>query len=94
MKEFVQNLRMSAKCNAGSDNDVISAVLLAHSMRTFFLFLTFSIISLHRGAAEPAFFARIRRFGWPEQRFERDSAKNMSEFGQNMTEFGRSNGRK
>jgi len=57
----MSDLRMLTRCNALAAKDVISVVIPTHSIFTFFLFLTFSIISLHSAAAKPLVFARIRR---------------------------------
>jgi hypothetical protein len=60
---FRPELCMSTKCNALAVKSLISAAIPAYSMSIFFLFISFSITSLHSTAAEPAFFAKIRRVG-------------------------------
>jgi hypothetical protein len=80
-------LCMSTKCNALAVETPISAAIPTYSMSIFFLFLSFSIISLHSTAAEPAFFAKIRRLGDSEPRLDRNSTKNMVEFGLNLAKF-------
>jgi hypothetical protein len=60
---FGSELCMSTKCNALAVKTPISAAIPTYSMSIFFLFLSFSIISLHSTAAEPPFFAKIRRVG-------------------------------
>src|SRR5690348_2684294 len=80
------DLLMSAKCNALAARNAISVVIPTHSIFNCFLFLTFSIISLHSAAAEPPVFAKIRRSGRSEPE---DSTRNMGKFGLDLTQFGR-----
>jgi hypothetical protein len=78
-----------AKCNTQAASNPISYVSPAHSISNSFLFLTFTIISLHSTAAEPPFFAKIRRFAWPEPPLDGGSTENMSKFALKMAKFGR-----
>ena len=84
----MSHLVMSIKCNALAAKNGISVILLTYSIFNSFLFLTFAIISLHPIAVEPAFFARIRRSGRREPRFDANSTKKMGKFGLNMGKFG------
>jgi hypothetical protein len=77
------------KCNARVLSNPISYVSPAYSIFNSFLFLTFAITSLHFTAAEPPFFAKIRRFAWPEPPLDGDSTENMSKFALAMAKFGR-----
>jgi hypothetical protein len=77
------------KCNAQAVSNPISYVSPAVSISNFFLFLTFAITSLHSTVAEPPFFAKIRRFAWPEPPLDGGSTENMSKFALNMAKSGR-----
>jgi len=60
---LILDLLMPTKCNALAVRDAISLVIPTHSIFSSFLFPSFSIISLHSVAAQPAVFAKIRRLG-------------------------------
>jgi hypothetical protein len=85
---FMSDLLMSAKCNALAARNAISVAMPTNSISNSFLFLIFSITSLHSVAAEPAVFAKIRRLSRSEPRLAGDSTKNMSKFGLNLAQFG------
>jgi hypothetical protein len=82
-------MSIRAKCNAQAASNPLSYVSPAHSISNSFLFLTFAITTLHSIAAEPPFFARIRRLAWPEAPLDGGSTENLSKFALNMAKFGR-----
>src|SRR5690349_471778 len=85
---FISDMLMPTKCNALAVRNVISVGISPHGIFNSFLFLTFSIISLHSASAQSAVFAKIQRLGRSEPRLEGDSTKNMSQFGLNLAQFG------
>jgi hypothetical protein len=71
----MSDLVMSTKCNALAARNEISVIIPTYSIFNSFLFLTFSIISLHSAVAEPPVFAKIRRLGGTAPRLVGDSTK-------------------